>query len=72
MKREPAELIVIENPVEESQKKEHQQQQVLDIVDYGGGAYEEEEEEDDYGYVDYTAEEERMAAQQGRVKGVHS
>ncbi len=57
MKREPAELIVIEHPVEENKK-------ILDIADYDG-----DYDDEDYDYVDFTAEEERMAAQQGRVKG---
>jgi len=57
LKREPAELIVIETPVEENKK-------ILDIADYDGDYVDE-----DYDYVDYTAEEERMASQQGRVKG---
>jgi hypothetical protein len=57
LKREPAELIVIEHPVEENKK-------ILDIADYDG-----DYDDEDYDYVDFTAEEERMAAQQGRVKG---
>ena len=65
MKREPAELIVIDSPVVAVQ----QEKQALDIADYSG-EYEEEEEEDNYDYVDYTAEEERMVVSQGRDKGI--
>ena len=66
MKREPAELIVIDSPVVAVQ----QEKQALDIADYSGEYEEEEEEEDNYDYVDYTAEEERMVVSQGRDKGI--
>jgi hypothetical protein len=60
LKREPTELIVIETPsaVLAADK-------ALDIADYSG---EYEGEEDSFDYVDYTAEEERMVAQQGKGK----
>jgi hypothetical protein len=60
LKREPTELIVIETPSAVLAEK------ALDIADYSGEY--EGEEEDSYDYVDYTAEEERLAAQQGKGK----
>lgn len=69
MKREPTELIVIETPSAAAAAAAAVAEKALDIVDYGGEYGEEdegEEEEDSFDYVDYTAEEERMMAQQGK------